>query len=467
MNFNIKSICFIFSTLFIMGCGDELTQDPITERSATAFYTNEDELESAIIGVYAKLQHGGLYGLDLIGAGEVPSDNTFEEVPSNDGARFGDLDEFAIITANTLVGNIWRQSYVAIQGANIVLNRISDISYEDDNTKNVRIGEMKFIRALMYFNLVRLYGDVPLVTQETVNPNDFFGQARESVTQIYTQIITDLTEAISVLPLTKDTGKPGKGAGQALLGKVYLTLGQFSDAVTQLQNVVTSGEYNLVADPNAIFGISNENNSEVLFAVQFASGLDGNSEGSPAFSQFSPSGTVSNAKGHNLPTLILYNMFETNDARKTAYLNITNDGRVYTNKFEVNPTDAFDGGSDYIVLRYSDVVLMFAEALNETGNSTDAVIYLNSIRTRAGLANTTASSQLDIKDAIQLERRFELIGEGHRWLDLIRTDKAISTMNQWFVDNAINITIDDHNLLFPIPQSQVDTDPAILQNPGY
>ena len=135
-------------------------------------------------------------------------------------------------------------------------------------------------------------------------------------------------------------------------------------------------------------------------------------------------------------------------------------------KYEVSPTGANDGGSDYYVIRYADVLLKYAEALNESGGS-GAAQYLNMVRNRAGLPNTTASSQGELRDAIEMERRFEFIGEGHRWFDLIRTGRAVETMNAWFAANNKNVTIDSDNLILPIPQSQIDTDPAISQNPGY
>lgn len=468
----IKITYALLITVVIWSCESELDQNPITQRDASSFFSNETEIESAILGTYATLQYddannvAGLYNFDIIGAGEIQSDNTFDEVPANDDGRFGQLDQFTTIPGNNLVGLIWQQSYVAIQRANVVLNRIGDIPFEDEIVKNNRIGEMNFVRALMYFNLVRLYGDVPLVTLETIDPNDAFGQGRTSMTEVYSKIETDLLTAIPLLPNTNISGRPSKGAAQALLGKIYLTLGQFGNAATQLQAVVSSGNYSLVNDVTSIFGEENEDNSEMLFVVKFTSGLNGDAEGSSAFSQYSPSGTVANAKGHNLPTVALYNLYDDSDLRKGSYVDITGGGVPFAKKWTINPINANDGGSDTVVIRYSDVVLMLAEALNESDGPGVADL-LNSIRSRAGLPNTTATSKTELRDAIALERRFELVGEGHRWFDLLRTGTAIETMNTWFAANGINIIISENDLLLPIPQSQVDTDPAIVQNPGY
>lgn len=465
---NYSKYIFIVVAVLFLSCEDELIQSPITERESKNFYSSEDEIESAIYGVYAALQHRDLYGLYIPAIGEVSSDNTFEEVPANDGGVFGQLDEFTVIPGNGLIAAIWRRTYIAVQRANTVLNRIDAIAFEDEATKRARIGEMKFIRALLYFNMVRIYGDVPLVIEETTNPNDFFGQGRIPISEVYAQIEKDLGEAIAVLPQSKsEAGRPAAGAAQALLGKVYLTLGRFGEAQAQLQNVVNSGNYNLATNVEGIFGIENENNTEVLFAVQFAAGLNGNAEGSNAFSQFSPSGTVSNAKGHSLPTMELYNLYEDIDLRKGVYLDLTGNGIPFNNKLTPNTSNASDGGSDWIVLRYSDIILMLAEAENESGNSSIAITLLNSIRNRAGLPNTTASTQSEVRDAVDLERRLELVGEGHRWFDLLRTGKAIETMNAWFAIQGLNRSVEINDLLMPVPQSQIDTDPAIKQNPGY
>lgn len=463
-----KKILYSGLTISVLStsCTEQLDQLPITEKVATNYFSTEGEIESAVMGVYAALQADGLYGMDLIVAGEVSSEITWEEVATNDDGKFGQLDNFTTFSGNLVVGNIWQKSYIAIQRANVVLNRINEISFKDNLVKNRRIGEVNFIRALLYFNLVRLYGDVPLVTTETVDPTSYFGQGRTAKKDVYSLIESDLVSAISLLPNKNDLGRPGVGAAQALLGKVYMTLGQFDKAATQLQKVVNSGVFSLVPNVNAIFGTQNENNSEVLFSVQFKESLNGNSEGSNAFSQMSPSGSMANAKGHNLPSMDFYNSYSASDLRKSAYFNLTNTGVPYTKKWTTNTSNSLDGGSDFIVIRYSDVILMLAESLNEI-DANGAVELLNSIRNRAGLPNSTAVSKAELRKAIETERKFELINEGQRWFDLVRTNLAIETMNTYFSSKGLNIKIDDHNLLLPVPESQVDADPAIKQNPGY
>lgn len=463
------NLYFILVVMLFSSCSDELDLAPITQKAASSFYSSEAEIESAITGVYAQLQNDGLYGLDIIGVGEVPGEDTFEEIAANDGGRFGQLDDFSTNASNDLVGDIWRESYEGIQRTNVVLNRIGDITYSNDELKKQRTAEVKFIRALLYFNMVRLYGDVPLVIEETENPSDFFGQGRTPATQVYAQIEKDLIEAIQDLPTIRTKGRPGKGAAQALLADVQMNQGNYAGAILNLAAVVNSQAYSLMPTTAQLFGVANEGNAEILFEVQFASGVDGNREGSPAATQFRPSGTAANAKGHNLPFTGFVDMFDALDTRKRDYVGVVPDKNpfYFSTKYEVSPTGVNDSGTDYYVIRYADVLLKYAEALNATDKTSEAVQHLNAVRNRAGLGNTSAITKSEIAAAIDMERRLEFIGEGHRWFDLKRTGKAVAVLNEWFTNNGTNVIINENKLLLPIPQSQIDTDPAITQNIGF
>lgn len=448
-------------------CTDNLYQEPQTSKVIGSFLRNETEVEEYVNAVYGTLQATGLYGLYLPAITEIPSDNTFDEVPANDDGIYGQLDQFTTIPSNAIVTSVWQASYQGIQRANVVLGRIDAVSYASATTKQARVGEMKFIRALLYFNLVRLYGDVPLVTQETTDPNTYFGQGRTAKALVYSQVVADLTEAIQGLPAaTTQPGRVIKTAAQALLAKVYLTQQSYAAALPLLQAVVSSGRHALQANPADVFSLTNENNSEIIFAVQFASGVNGNSEGSIAFQQFSPSGTVSGAKGHNLPARALYSLYAATDRRRGTYVAVTSAGTPFLRKLTA-PAVVTDGGSNAVVLRYADVLLMLAEVQTELNSLPEAAANLSLVRTRAGLAATAANTPADLRAAIALERRLELIGEGHRWFDLLRTGTAVSVMNSFFQASNILTTIGPNNLLMPVPQSQVNTDPSILQNPGY
>jgi hypothetical protein len=461
-------ILTVLLSVVLASCSKELDQNPVTSKDVSVFLRNETEVEEYVISAYGSLQYTGLYGLYMPVLGEIASDNTYDEVPLNDGGIYGELDLFNTIPANDILENNWRHSYQAIQRANVVLGRIGAIPYKVDSVKRSRTGEMKFIRALAYFNLVRLYGDVPLVTKETTDVNLYFGQGRTAVETVYQQIIKDLSEAAdSLLVNPAQPGRVIKTAAQALLGKVYLTRKDYTNARTQLLAVYNSQKHGLLLNINDVFSLTNENNKEIIFAVQFASGINGNTEGSTMYQQFSPSATVSGAKGHNLPTRSMYNLYTAADLRKTAYVGLASTGIPFCNKLKKPTTVITDGGSDVVVLRYADVLLMLAEVENELEHPDLADDYLNLVRNRANLGNTSATLQIDMRRDIALERRLELIGEGHRWFDLLRTDSARTVMNQWFLDGGVPVKVAPHQLLFPVPVSQTNTDPTIKQNPDY
>lgn len=447
----------------LMGCQEELIQLPETTKTANNFYSTEAELEEAINGVYATLQFTGNYNTGLPAIGELPAEDAYDETPANDNGDYGQLDAFNVISQNGIIRDNWKDSYLGIQRANIVLNRIEKIVYKDPAIKNARIGEMKFLRALYYFNLVRIYGDVPLVTAEISNPQASFGQARTAKADVYKQIDTDLSEAITVLPVRTTTNRMRvvKTAAQALLGKVKLTLGNYADAEKLLLSVESSGVHSLLADVTTVFPVSNELNAEIIFAVQFASGLNTNSEGSDAYRMFNPTGRVvgnmTGTKGHGVLKAGFYGLYEAADKRKNVYIGAIASGIGYNNKVAVPTTVITDAASDCVVLRYADVILMLAEIENELGKTTQAVTYLNMIRTRAGLATFSSSDKITIFNEIDLQRRKELVWESQRWFDLLRQGRAQSVLG----------ISDANKLLMPLPASQIAADPALKQNPGY
>lgn len=465
-----KLIITLFSLSFLVSCSSDLLDvNPEAQKVSSQFYTNSAEIEQGITSVYGSLQYTGQYQLGMPALGELPSDNTYDEVPANDAFTYGELDFFTIQPNNTLIANTWKDNYIGIQQANIILTRIDKIPDMTDALKNTRIGEMKFLRALMYFNLVRTFGDVPLVLKETTNVNDYFGQPRTPVAEVYAAIETDLKDAIDLLPnTTTQKGRVTKGAALGILGKVLLTEKKYAESLTYLSQIEGLG-YQLLTDVSKIFDVANENNAEIIFDVQFASGLNGNSEGSSAFQMFSPSGSVSGAKGHNLPTKEVYNLYSTGDTRRSAYIGLTSSGIPFSKKLVKTSNTIADGGSNFVVLRLADVFLMMAECFAEQNNTVNANLYLNKIKTRAGIATVNLPTKDLLLNEIDRERRLEFVGEGHRWFDLIRTGKAISVMTTHFTNNQGYSTaqIKAHHLLMPVPQGQINTDPALKQNPGY
>jgi hypothetical protein len=465
-----KLIITLFSLSFLVSCSSDLLDvNPEAQKVSSQFYTNSAEIEQGITSVYGSLQYTGQYQLGMPALGELPSDNTYDEVPANDAFTYGELDFFTIQPNNTLIANTWKDNYIGIQQANIILTRIDKIPDMTDALKNTRIGEMKFLRALMYFNLVRTFGDVPLVLKETTNVNDYFGQPRTPVAEVYAAIETDLKDAIDLLPNTiAQKGRVTKGSALGILGKVLLTEKKYAESLTYLSQIEGLG-YQLLTDVSKIFDVANENNAEIIFDVQFASGLNGNSEGSSAFQMFSPSGSVSGAKGHNLPTKEVYNLYSTGDTRRSAYIGLTSSGIPFSKKLVKTSNTIADGGSNFVVLRLADIFLMMAECFAEQNNTVNANLYLNKIKTRAGIATVNLPTKDLLLNEIDRERRLEFVGEGHRWFDLIRTGKAISVMTTHFTNNQGYSTaqIKAHHLLMPVPQGQINTDPALKQNPGY
>lgn len=466
----MKKLYIPLLTLFLLqSCSsDLLNTSPESIKQTDNFYKDEAQLEQGVNAVYGSLQYVGQYQLAMLAIGEIPSDNTYDEVPANDNFTYGELDFFTVQPNNSLLASTWKENYIGIQQANIVLNRIGNVPM-NPSQKNIRIGEIKFLRALMYFNLVRIFGDVPLVTKESVNVNDYFGQGRTSIEIVYGFVESELKDAISLLPeTTSQKGRVTKGAALGILGKVLMTRNKYNEALLFLKQVEGLG-YSLLTDVTKIFDITNKNNAEVIFDVQFASGLNGNSEGSLAYQMFSPSGFSSGAKGHNLPTKEIYNVFTTGDKRRDAYIGLTNNGIPYSKKLTKSATAPADGGSNVVILRLADVYLLVAECYAKSNDLMNGNLYLNKIKNRAGLPSVNITDQTLLLEEIALERRKELVGEGHRWFDLVRTGKALQVMKAHFQNTPGygTATIQSHNLIMPVPQNQINTDPAIQQNPGY
>ncbi|WP_276166409.1 RagB/SusD family nutrient uptake outer membrane protein [Zobellia alginiliquefaciens] len=457
------SLTIAVLALGLVSCEKELIQNPTTTKVADNFYANEAEMEEAVNAVFATLQFTGVYDTAMPAVGELPGEDAYDETPANDGGNYGMLDDFIVIPQSSLIADVWEDTYKGIQRANIVLSRIQEVEFEDAALKEARTGEMLFIRALLYFNLVRTFGDVPLIVDEVENPQEYFGQSRTSVTEVYAQIISDLEAAEIVLPIRNDSnrGRVVKTAAQALLGKVHLTLGDYSAAKESLLKVVNSNAHNLIA-VDEVFSVDNELNEELIFVVQYASGINSNGEGSDAYRMFNPTGRqdggMAGTKGHGVLKPDFFALYDDTDSRKDVFVGQLESGLAYNNKIAVPTTVIGDSPSDWVVLRYADVLLMLAEIENELGNSTDAVSYLNEIRNRANLGDYSGSTdKTSLFAEIDLQRRLELVWEGHRWFDLLRQDRAQS---------VLGIT-DANKLLLPLPASQIAADPALVQNPGY
>ena len=462
------------------GCQkDFLNRTPVSDFNNETFYRTPEDMLNAVNAAYASLRDNGLYGQTLYAVGEVASDNT-EILDAQAGIDISQIDDFTTLTNNRLLSDMWNDHYKGILTCNTVIDRIGNVTMEEA-LKNRYIAEVRFLRALMYFNMVRTFGDIPLVTKETLAVQEGYTYTRNAAAEVYNQITADLDFAGQHLPTSygaSDIGRATSGAASGLLCKVYLTMKNWTEAANQAKRTIDLGIYALVPEYAAVFAISNENNSESLFEVQYKKG--GYGLGSPFNNRFAPrlSGqivsTIGAGTGHNHPTLDMANSYEEGDKRKAAsmadgYQNGNQFVAVrYVNKYlDPNLFEAGDADNNWPILRYADILLMRAEALNELAYIADGEAFqlLNDIRTRAGLAEKNSISipdQQSFRKAIEQERRIELAFENHRWFDLVRTGRALEVLQEK------GKNIQSHQLLFPIPQVQIDINPdQITQNPGY
>ncbi|GAB3718692.1 RagB/SusD family nutrient uptake outer membrane protein [Spirosoma flavus] len=469
-----SSSLLLILVLASSACQDDfLTLSPISSANVDKFYQTPADFQTAILGAYSTLQTGGMYGNWFLFS-EERSDNTEQEDYAGTTQVYGDFDTFTLLSTNSFISDAWNAHYRLINQCNTILSRIPSVNFTDASQKDQLIGEAKFLRGLAYFNLVRVYGDVPLVLT-AISGSEAYQVNRSSIADIYTQIVSDLTDAGTKLPVSytgSSIGRTTKGAAGSLLGKVYLTHKQYAQAAQVLKSVIDAGTYSLLPSYASVFLDANAQNKESIFEVAYKASSQG--EGSNYATNFSPKrGAVyvtgqGSGQGYNRPTQNIIAAYEPGDLRKPVSLSETwTDGKViyndpYVKKTFITPlATAYDGDGNWIVTRYADVLLMYAEALNEQGQTNQALPYLNQIRTRAGLTERTGLSQADARLALEQERRVELAFEGHRWFDLVRTGRALTVMK------ATGKTISERDLLFPIPQQQIDINPLLKQNTGY
>lgn len=467
-------------------CSDFLEQNPQTDLSENDFYKTADDILSAVNGAYSSLQEGDIYGNWYV-FGEIPSDNTRNQL-SGSVTTQNEFDQFYIDTQNSMIANFWKAAYKVINRTNTVLGRIDGIEINTELANRYKL-ECKFIRALMYFNLVRVYGDVPLVLKE-ISISESYDILREPKENVYNQIIADLKEAqdLPVSYSTAEDGRATQGAAKALLANVYMTLHKYAEAETILAEIINSGQYSLLENtPGSlnidgyknVFSPVNHNSKEGIFEIQFLKG--GYGEGSNYANNFAPenSGTnvvaVGGTGGNNIPEMDIYNAYEEGDLRRDFsmslgyYDNRKNNEWVesrYVCKFMDVPYQNNDASNNYPVIRYADVILMYAEALNQNGKTAEACKYLNMTRRRGFGYQTTETSPVDLQTTdkaqfalmVEQERRVELAFENHRWFDLIRTGRAVEVMR------SKGFSLNETNLICPIPQKQIDVNPKLTQN---
>jgi SusD family. len=484
-------------SLFTLGsCHHMLDVEPHTFSSGASYYQNEGQFLRAVNGAYGSLQE--LYTVDHFWPmTEMVADNTNYQFDASDrGAQQREeIDEFLITSTNNYVNNTWNMLYRNIQQINVILGRIEPVEFSDEAKKAQYKGEAQFLRALQYFHLVRLFGPVPLIIDEVEDPESAFSGGRASVEEVYNQILADVNGAIENLPASytgSDMGRATKGAALTLLGEVQMTLHNFDEAAAAFQQVLDMG-YSLLPNYADNFDPAFKNNAESVFAVQFDAGLQ--TEASNFIFMFGPRnakdkliGFPGNLGGSNIPTPSIYRAYEEGDVRRDASIALFSDpsnanfeesqafgGDIPFIQKYYHPPFLEDGRADenWPVYRYAHVLLMLAEALNETGAG-DPYPYINAVRERAGLDPLAGLDQEAFREAVAHEQRVELAFENHRWYQLLRTGKAIEVMTQHGIEEKERLTrlsdaaynIQTHKLLFPIPEREIRLN-GFEQNPGW
>jgi len=465
----MRKILFLIVPLLVMAssCSDFLEKTPISEPNVEDFFKTESDILNGVIAAYSTLQSGDLYGgRDLMDLTEYRGDIAFDNDPSaSSGIRFN-LDRFIEGSTNEIIEDVWQRTFQAIYRCNVVLDNIEEVEM-DQALRTRSIGELRFIRALMYFNAVQIWGELPVITTADDTETSRLHE-RQPVSEVYALIESDLQFGAQNLPSDYPAGEIGRatsGAAEGLLGKVYLTQQKWAEAQNALNNVINSRDFQLMPTIAEVFDPQNEFNAEIVFAVVFTAE-------DPAFDHgyFFGSGIGDNID----PTFRA--RYDENDARVEMIELVVPEGTatVVPKKY-FEPLSAFGGvGTDFPVLRYADILLMYAEALNELGYAAggEAFDALNDVRTRAGLSAYTASDlpdQASFRDAVFLERTLEFPLEGFRWFDLIRTGRVNEFMNEVSFP-AGGIDVPDFRLVFPVPNSQIqvyNNPTGFPQNTGY
>jgi len=456
-----------------------LEQTPESNFTPTNFYRNADDAKAAVSTVYDPLASPNLYAQVMwIIQDQATDDAEWGGGRSTANQPKNDLDKYTFTPATSTFQSVWTTLYQGINRANTVISRLPAIPM-DEALKARYIAEARFMRGFYYFTLVRLFGGVPLITTETTSLNNLT-VSRAPVDEVYRFIVQDFTEAETTLPATYtgiDRGRATKGAAKAFLAKVYLTRQDWPRAAAKAKEVIDLGIYDLWATYNEAFLIANKNGKESVFEMQALGG--GFNEGSWMQGYMRPNFDRVNGVagfGDDPVTENLYRTFSPTDKRRDVTIRLYSatstpaapasvqfPGYVYK-YLDPAATANGDGSNNFPIVRYADVLLMYAEALNEqaAGNA-EAYAAVNRLRRRAGLTDLTGLSQDQFRDAVLLERRLELAFEGHRWYDLVRTKRLISAIK---AQNP-SINVQERHYLFPIPQTERDVNPALDQNPGY
>nr|WP_319509563.1 RagB/SusD family nutrient uptake outer membrane protein [uncultured Draconibacterium sp.] len=496
---NILKVISIALGLTFVSCGDEFLEkyDP-TQLAEGTFFQTEKQFEQAVNGVYDGLQEIIALQFWLT---EYISDNTtlhFDPIMRGHAPNYEAIEYWQYVSNTGVITQWYNELYAGLSNINITLDKLKSADIDETAKANFE-GQLRFMRAYYYFQLVQCYGDVIIVTEPIASPTEAYTYSRSTVSEVYTFIESDLSSAAAALPATQAlAGQATKGAALALLGKVYLTQKKYGDAVTTLNQVKSLG-YDILDNYADLWDGAHENSIESIFEVQFQADTDVGEWSGFTYSFYPRDsyGAVipfpnTSGGGWNVPTLDIMGAYEDGDLRKDASLKegyTSNEGEwvpvPYVTKYLQPHTILGRPGANWPVLRYADVLLMLAEAINEeSGPTTEIYGYVNSLRARAGLSPLSGLDKESFRTAVFKERRIELAFENHRWYDLKRTmsptELAVFMNAHGEVERAnpttdrggVPFTPGDYKFeafeaLFPIPEAERLINKNLTQNDGY
>jgi hypothetical protein len=468
-----KLIQFLAMISFVAvswGCKESFLElAPVSNPNADNFYKTKTDFDLATNAAYNTLYTVYHPQGPVSYAGELMSDNvTIFNISGNQADKW-QFRDYSLAPANTMVYQFWQDFYKSLYNINIILSKIETAELDAAYKSQVQ-GEMLFLRSLYYFNMVRIWGDVPLVTAP-VTAAESYNILRAPSAEIYAQIIKDLADAKSKLAATSAiAGRATKGAAQTLLGKVYLTSGDKTNAAKELKEVYDSKKYELLPSYASLWDVKNKNTKESIFEIQYLGGAATNPY-SNYYLEFFPNSNALGFYGAGMNQVVddLWNEYEKGDTRKEASIDTgftDAKGNFTAARFPKKWTDktaplinqSIASNNNFIVLRYADLLLLLTEA---TGD----VYYLNQVRKRSNLplyGETGYPAKYSTVDlALEHERRVELAFEFHRWFDLKRTNRALPVLTQ----KGKSVTQD--KLILPIPNIVRDQNAKITQNNGY
>lgn len=460
--------CFVLAVLLFSACNDFLDVTPETRYTPSNFFQTAEHIDGAVVGVYQ--QNRTLHNSLQWTFGEFLSDNsTFQFNPSDRGGlQTEQLDQFLALSDNGSISSYWNTVYTGISRCNYVLEKIDQVPYANQSVRERRRGEVLFFRAWYYFNLVRLFGDVPYITNTFTTTGEALSERftkRISANEVYEFILNDAQIAIDKLPVRweGEAGRATRGAALMLKAKIYMARGTafHAQAIPALEELNTLG-YSLLKNYKDVFDPAFKNHSESIFEIQYSFALE---QPSNFLSSFVPwnsgseilgtSGPAGSRAGLNQPTKSLIRLYRAGDKRKAATIgnfivlnNVTidsdNDTIPYLAKYAFPFLDRGQQDVNWPMFRYADALLMLAECYN-TVNPLDqnAIGLVNLVRLRAGVPplsdvssdpTLVVSTPEELALAIERERRLELAFENHRWFDLVRTGKVEEVMAAHGID---------------------------------